>query len=74
MNKKFKDIGTGVGVAGMSIVASANVIPGINGCTGSCGACGLTCLVPIAGIASVYIFSITRKKIKLKSKGIPKKI
>lgn len=68
MNKKIKDIGTGVNVAGISVVASLNVIPGTSGCTGICGACGFACLVPIAGVASLMLFSSTIKKFKFKSK------
>lgn len=66
MNKKLKDIGTGASVAGVTIIASSNIIPGISGCTGACGACGLTCLVPIVGISSILFFSIASKKLKLR--------
>lgn len=66
MNKQLKDIGMGVNAVGISVVASLNVIPGTSGCTGFCGACGFTCLVPIAGISSLTLISITRKKFKFK--------
>lgn len=64
MNKKLKDIGAGASVAGVTIIASSNIIPGISGCTGACGACGLTCLAPIVGISSILLIAIT-KKIKI---------
>ncbi|HEY5588973.1 MAG TPA: hypothetical protein VIK86_08465 [Candidatus Paceibacterota bacterium] len=67
MNKKIKNVGTGAGIAGITIAASTNVIPGIGGCTGSCGACGLTCLAPILGISSILFFSIVGKRLKLKA-------
>lgn len=68
MNNKIKEIGTGVGAAGISIAATSNFIPGVGACTGTCGACGLSCLVPIVGISSICIFSIARRKFKAKHK------
>jgi hypothetical protein len=68
MNNKVKEIGTGIGATSISIAASTGFIPGVGACTGTCGACGLSCLVPIVGISSICIFSIARKKFKLKNK------
>ncbi|KJR44571.1 hypothetical protein UF75_5054 [Desulfosporosinus sp. I2] len=69
MNKKIKDIVTGIGISGISVFSSANIVPGIRGCTGSCGgACGFACLVPIVGISSLMLFSSTREKFKFKPK------
>lgn len=72
MNNKIKEIGTGMGVAGISVAATSNFIPGIGACTGTCGACGLSCLVPIVGISSIYLFSVAKKKFKIKPNKIIK--
>lgn len=66
MNNKIKEIGTGIGVAGISIAATSNFIPRVGACTGTCGACGLSCLVPIVGISSIYLFSVAKKRFKIK--------
>lgn len=68
MNNKIKEIGAGIGATGISIAASGSFIPGVGACTGTCGACGLSCLVPIVGISSICIFSIAKKKFKLKNR------
>ncbi|AGK98930.1 hypothetical protein [Clostridium pasteurianum] len=74
MNNKIKEIGTGIGVAGISIAATSNFIPGVGACTGTCGACGLSCLVPLVGISSIYFFSAAKKKFKIKHKKIVKSL
>lgn len=66
MNNKIKEIGTGIGVAGISVAATSNFIPGVGACTGTCGACGLSCLIPIAGISSIYLLSVAKKRFKIK--------
>ncbi|AJA49442.1 hypothetical protein CPAST_c33760 [Clostridium pasteurianum DSM 525 = ATCC 6013] len=66
MNSKMKEIGTGIGIASVSIAATSNFIPGLGACTGTCGACGLSCIVPIVSISSVYLFSTVKKKFKIK--------
>lgn len=67
MNNKIKEIGTGIGVAGISVAATSNFIPGVGACTGTCGACGLSCLIPIAGISSIYLLSVAKKRFKIRN-------
>lgn len=66
MNNKMKEIGTGIGIAGISVAATGNFIPGLGACTGTCGACGLSCIVPIVSISSVYLLSTVKKNFNIK--------